>query len=299
MNVQQQERDALARKIGPLTVEDAQWLLANIKSPLVKCSPRGRSGCDMNHFGRAMLLSVNPSKQTAIIKPSGHKKTEEVELKYLHKWNSKYSDENLAKRDHQFATEATPLTVPIRAHVVPPQIKPMLLVSVGKKIEEIPHLVIAKPVEPVMPKAEEKEEKRQYRTYSQKDADEIRALIDAGKTQKEIQSILGIPVTSQAHLRNKYPADPARLAAVIEKICETPVDKIAEIQPPAPVQEEIAAKIPTFVAPAPVAHLSQFNPSPAPHSHDRAPAILEAIRGIMKAPISDTAKLLAIEGMIS
>ena len=70
-----------------LTVSDAEFLLANFKSPMVKVAPQGRGGHVT--WGRAILHAVNPNSETATIQPLGHKRTEEVELKYLKKWHSK------------------------------------------------------------------------------------------------------------------------------------------------------------------------------------------------------------------
>lgn len=71
-----------------ITREDAEWLLSNIDSPLVKVDPRFRGGHAV--WGRARLLRVE--KENAIIQPFGHKVEEKVPLEYINKWGSKYGD---------------------------------------------------------------------------------------------------------------------------------------------------------------------------------------------------------------
>jgi len=71
-----------------MTLEDCKFLLAKVRSPLVRVSPAGgRASEGGGHWGRARLMGINGV--TALIQPMGHKKIEHVDPAYLNNWLSK------------------------------------------------------------------------------------------------------------------------------------------------------------------------------------------------------------------
>ena len=284
------EDEDLGKKIGPLDVESAKWLLANFRNPLVKVEARARGGhCT---WGRARLISVNEKKETAIIQPFGHKKTEEMELRYLRKWKNSMTEDNRRDEPIVFIDEPAARNKPLTATLGEHAFKGLTLAK-----EQLPT-----PPPPPAEKTEKIEEKQGRAKYGkgikrngQEDADLIRKLRASKKTGDDILAITGIPKSTQSFLVRKYPEVTAAPGIFEDEI------RFQKAQAEAP-KVEVLAEQPIEVTPV---KLPDPVPVQAPTQYaitltnDAESELVTAIRGILRLRISDTAKLLAIEGLLS
>lgn len=102
-----------------MELAEAEWLLKNFKTPMVRIDPRARPGNTV--WGKALLIAAK--KDRATIQPLSHKRTEEVELRYLSKWKSKLHD------------NGTLNGYPIESYTVPKRAEP-LAINVGEMLQK-------------------------------------------------------------------------------------------------------------------------------------------------------------------
>jgi hypothetical protein len=190
--------------------QTALWLVENFKRPLVKVQSASRGGyCT---YGRAQLLSANEAKGTAIIQPFGHKRTEEVQLEDLVKWNSRYTDEALKPEKRKSLSD--PLSVQISQLFRPPEIEEQKVIGPVKEEEVV---------------------KTKTKRKHEEVIAEINKLREMGKTIEEMGIILGLShATLGYHIAkhkqaNQKPVTKAEVKTV-EKIIEVPVVKEVVIQ---------------------------------------------------------------------
>lgn len=273
-----------------LSVDQAEWLLENVSSPVVRVDPRGMPSSKMGPgWGRARLLSVNPKRETAEIQPMGHKKVETIDLRYLRKWNSKNEMNGMlvepkAPRDPSGPLKVGLGEVAMSKPIYTPQPHPDLNFDGKRIVVTKPTLV---PPPPSMPVTQSRP--RGTRSTPEQVQEILRLRNEMGKSYEEIRVITGFSVNTimkYCHVSREEQKEPVPAIVPPAPSPVTPLPAPPPVEPVAP-----AAQAPIAQAPVPVA--------PPGKQDNNYTELVESIRGILRLPISDTKKLLAIDALLS
>lgn len=197
-----------------MTKQECEWLLANVKGPLVRIDARSRPGHSV--WMRARLLGCD--KYYAHVQPMGHKKIEKVLFDMLKPWNAK---NELAK--------------PLSA-------------SIG----ELARFVVPAPMtEQIAQKEEVVMTSEKWipgnRKYSDQQIEEIKKLRAMGKKFDDIAKITGVSVGScYAYGRDRSKPKRAytkRTGETLYTVTEVKHETPAAPQPSAPVKTEPQHKL--------------------------------------------------------
>lgn len=250
-----------------MTRDEAEHLLKNWKRPLIRIKPNAPGGnSSKQHAMAAILLGLRGAD--AIVKPTGHKKEEYVDLNYVMKWHS--------KMPHNFPTYIPPPT-PIRDQPLSISLGEVFMQAKTEHNEQ-------KPIPQSIALSKTKDRTFQKK-YTEAQWDECRKLKAIGKTYAEIGVITGMhPTSVHAKIGKEFP----KLSRVAQANVAKMFEKKSNDQP------VVQLELPVSTVGVPVKE--RMTPPPILQTKK---TLFKAIRSILDLPIPDTSKLLAIEGLIS